>query len=260
MAKINKVLYNIDQRTDTTAAEKETARMNIGAAASGDLANKSEIRVFKGGASTVHTDSMEIYANGGKGATAPINFNNENSNVTMVKKPADGDNGKVLMAKEQTGFSNWYEWTDVDTVLGASVDNSGKVLTVNDNGHATWQTPDGSSAFDMYLARSLSTPISTYTKDISMIDESGTHKDFFGMLGFTTNYSDTFAVIPCDSDGRLIYGNQSVNITAPATGVVTFIPFMFHANNSGEIRNIGLKGGTPGSTAAITHLQVIQRR
>lgn len=32
MAKINKVLYNIDQRNDTTAAEKKTARDNIGAA------------------------------------------------------------------------------------------------------------------------------------------------------------------------------------------------------------------------------------
>ena len=33
MAKINKVLYNIDQRNDTTSAEKKTARDNIGAAA-----------------------------------------------------------------------------------------------------------------------------------------------------------------------------------------------------------------------------------
>ena len=36
---INKVLYDVDQRADTTDAEKKTARDNIGAAASGDVAS-----------------------------------------------------------------------------------------------------------------------------------------------------------------------------------------------------------------------------
>ena len=31
MANINKVLYNIDQRNDTSSNEKQTARLNIGA-------------------------------------------------------------------------------------------------------------------------------------------------------------------------------------------------------------------------------------
>ena len=37
MAMVNKVLYNVDQRADTTAEEKQTARQNIGAVSSTDL-------------------------------------------------------------------------------------------------------------------------------------------------------------------------------------------------------------------------------
>lgn len=207
MAKINKVLYNIDQRNDTTAAEKKTARDNIGAgvgnsdvvlkttsitippvdtqattlqlftdgrlrfdntdvgviapypdqsdsgkilsatyagspgrsfaqwitppiglpnSAAADAGkvltvnaqgqadwatnNKSEVKVFENG-QLVHKDMMAIYSGGGKGAKAPITFNNDNSNVSLVKNPADGDAGKVLTVHEQTGYAPWYEWS-----------------------------------------------------------------------------------------------------------------------------------------------------
>lgn len=139
--------------------------------------------------------------------------------------------------------------------------DTGKVLGVNSIGKVTWiNVPNPGKDYDMYIARSISTPTSVFTKEIGMIDEQGTHKDFFGMLGFTTPSTDSFALVPYDADGNLVYGAQSVNITAPATGVVNFVPFMFHADNPGEIRNICLKGGTQESTAAITHLQVIQRK
>lgn len=142
MAKQNKVAVNLAQ--DFTDAEKAQARQNIGAAASADVTNKSEIKVYEG-TSTVHKNLMTIYEDSQTGDMAGVNFNNENSKVTMVKKPTTGDAGKVLAATVPGGQVNpYYEWKSVDTVLGASVANAGKVLTVNGNGHAEWQTPAAS--------------------------------------------------------------------------------------------------------------------
>lgn len=139
MAKQNKVAVNLAQ--DFTDAEKAQARTNIGAAASTDVTNKSEIKVYEG-SSTVHKNLMTIYEDSQSGAMAGVNFNNANSKVTMVKKPTSSDAGSVLAATVPGGQVNpYYEWKSVDTVLGASVANAGKVLTVNSNGHADWQTP-----------------------------------------------------------------------------------------------------------------------
>ena len=73
---------------------------------------KSEIKVYEGN-SSVHKDLMMIYPSGGRGALAPITFNNENSDACLIKRPADDDAGKVLMAKKEAGFANYYEWTDL---------------------------------------------------------------------------------------------------------------------------------------------------
>lgn len=146
--KMNKLCSNLDQSNPSTGGftdvEKQTMRNNIGAAASTDVTNKSEIKVFEG-SSTVHKDLMTIYEDSQTGAMSGVNFNNANSKVTMVKKPVAADAGKVLAATVPGGSVNpYYEWKSVDTVLGASVANAGKVLTVNSNGHADWQTPPAS--------------------------------------------------------------------------------------------------------------------
>lgn len=232
MAKQNKVAVNLVQ--DFTDAEKAQARQNIGAAASTDLSNKSEIRVYEGGASTVHKNSMEIYANGGRGASAPINFNNENSNVTMVKQPANGDNGKLLMAREQTGFGNWYEWTDVDTVLGASVANAGKVLTVNSNGHADWQTPTaGSGNVGVYEF--------TVTK---VLDGTGTQ--LWSGDGLTaSNISESF--INCTAENCPVrisldtYGGLRTSLVA-GYGSITCESHTFVSSNANFANELGMWG------------------
>ena len=77
-----------------------------------DVSAKSEIKVYEG-TSTVHKDLMTIYPSGGRGALAPIEFDNENSNACLIKTPADDDAGKVLMAKTEPGFKNYFEWTDL---------------------------------------------------------------------------------------------------------------------------------------------------
>lgn len=111
MAKQNKVAVNLAQ--DFTDAEKTQARSNIGAAATVDVTNKSEIKVYEG-TSTVHKNLMTIYEDSTSGAMAGVTFNNANSKVTMVKKPVAGDGNKVLTVTEPGGSTApYYEWKEM---------------------------------------------------------------------------------------------------------------------------------------------------
>lgn len=110
MAQTTSVLWSTEQGLSEDA--KEQARENIGAAASSDVTNKSEIKVFEG-SSTVHKNLMTIYEDSSTGALAGVTFNNENSKVTMVKNPAEGDGGKVLTVVEPGGqIAPYYEWKE----------------------------------------------------------------------------------------------------------------------------------------------------
>ena len=75
----------------------------------------SEITLWKGSSSgSVHQNLMTIYEGSSTGALAGITFNNENSTVTMVKKPTTGDGGKVLTVVEPGGqFAPYYEWKEI---------------------------------------------------------------------------------------------------------------------------------------------------
>ena len=75
----------------------------------------SEIKLWKGGSSgSVHQNLMTIYEGSSTGALAGIAFNNENSTVTMVKKPTTGDGGKVLTVVEPGGqITPYYEWKEI---------------------------------------------------------------------------------------------------------------------------------------------------
>lgn len=114
MAQTTSVLWSAKQ--GLTEEAKEQARQNIGAAAAEDIpTNKSEIKVFEG-SSTVHKNLMTIYEDSSTGALAGVTFNNENSKVTMVKKPAEGDAGKVLTVVEPGGqTAPYYEWKELES-------------------------------------------------------------------------------------------------------------------------------------------------
>lgn len=116
MAQTTSVLWSVDQGLGEDA--KAQARQNIGAAASTDVTNKSEIKVFEGGTSSVHKNFMTIYEGSSTGDMAGITFNNENSNVTMVKTPAAGDGGKVLTVVEPGGsVAPYYEWKELESKI-----------------------------------------------------------------------------------------------------------------------------------------------
>ncbi len=129
--KQNKVAVNLQQ--DFTSTEQAQARENIGAAASTDVTAKSEIKVYEG-TSTVHKNLMTIYENSSTGAMSGITFNNENSNVTMVKKPATGDAGKVLTVVEPGGqYAPYYEWSTPATYT------AGQGININNDNQISWK-------------------------------------------------------------------------------------------------------------------------
>jgi hypothetical protein len=129
--KQNKVAVNLQQ--DFTTAEQAQARENIGAAASTDVTAKTEIKVYEG-TGTVHKNLMTIYQDSQTGVMAGITFNNENSNVTMVKKPAIGDGGKVLTVVEPGGqVAPYYDWSTPTTYT------AGQGININNDNQISWK-------------------------------------------------------------------------------------------------------------------------
>ena len=130
MAQTTSVLWTTDQGLGEDA--KAQARQNIGAAAATDIpTNKSEIKVFEG-SKTVHKNLMTIYEDSTTGAMAGVTFNNENSKVSMVKEPAEGDAGKVLTVVEPGGqIAPYYEWKEPETQHGDVHYNLYKSYAIN---------------------------------------------------------------------------------------------------------------------------------
>lgn len=137
MAKINKVLYNIDQTGDTSSAEKAQARANIGAGTSNStivhdsntlppvITNVNQMTIFNDGRTKFDT----------------------NYNGVIPSEPGQSDAGSVLVANYASSpAKGTCVWTNIHQVgirevPGATATDAGKVLTVNAGGFAVWQTP-----------------------------------------------------------------------------------------------------------------------
>lgn len=231
MAQTTSVLWSVDQGLGEDA--KAQARQNIGAAAAEDIpTNKSEIKVFEG-SSTVHKNLMTIYEDSTTGAMAGVNFNNENSKVTMVKEPAEGDGGKVLTVVEPGGqIAPYYEWKE------------------NKAGDSE----------EWYLSKSLSTPIATTLLATQFMSNSDDDvNEFFGYIGLQTSNtsSGNYALVPCDKDGHYLssLGSQCVNIGSLSDTKVHHFGFYFKSDTTNKVRYIGVKGDS-GRNVTITHLMV----
>lgn len=147
MANINKVLYNVDQRNDTTSSEKETARLNIGAGTSNSSVSYTTTTLPP---TTSSVNEMKLFDDG------RTKFDNLYNGV-IPKEPEQTDIDKVLAAgwagSPGKGFTVWKDVHDfgLREVPGATESDAGKVLTVNVGGQAVWQTPTvGASDFGVY--------------------------------------------------------------------------------------------------------------
>lgn len=127
MAKLNKVLYNIDQTGDTSDAEKKTARKNIGC---------PEIFTSTTALPPVETDVSKLLLKTDGRVYA------DNAVIgNILPNPEQGDIGKFPVA-------NWsgspgigtYQLTTINEVPASTVADKNKVLTVNDNGFPVWGT------------------------------------------------------------------------------------------------------------------------
>lgn len=145
MANINKVLYNVDQRNDTTSNEKQTARLNIGASQVSYDNSVTDLTITKeivrpymntkytatvGNNSflllpTSYTDGMVVESNG--------------SLVTRAlpkEVPTGGSNGQVL-----TWGNDTYGWANpVSELPSHSSADAGKALILNSSGNPIWST------------------------------------------------------------------------------------------------------------------------
>ena len=95
---INKVLYDVDQRNDTTDAEKKTARDNIGAAAAGDVASIDRTDIQ---GNTIDVDELHFRQKGV--STAQILAGSTDLGSTVPLPSMASEEGKVPVAYFRDG-------------------------------------------------------------------------------------------------------------------------------------------------------------
>ena len=113
---INKVLYNVDQRNDTTAAEKATARANIGA--QGALTAGSNITISNGVISAANTEYQA-----GHGLTLSSNTFAVDDTVLQGKLTAGANiqlNGNTISATDTTYTAGSNVQISSDNVISAT--------------------------------------------------------------------------------------------------------------------------------------------
>ena len=144
---VNKVLYNIDQRNDTSDAEKATARANIGAIGSSDVPEIARVDT-SGNEYDVDTLKFQAQSTG----TAIVKCNNTELGSTVPVAVLESDEGKVPVAYYRDGRKYFLleQYKDPRIPDSASADYH-KVLTVDSHGNAVWQLPAaGSSDVGVY--------------------------------------------------------------------------------------------------------------
>lgn len=148
MANINKVLYNIDQRNDTTSSEKQTARLNIGAVGADEVLTADKFRWDSATPTNVET----IHFNQKSVSTAQIVADTTDLGSTVPLPSLATDEGKVPVAyyRDGRGYFLLEQYKDPRFPDSSSSDYT-KVLTVDSRGQAVWQTPVvGASDYGVY--------------------------------------------------------------------------------------------------------------
>ena len=149
---INKVLYNVDQRNDTTAAEKATARANIGA--QGALTAGSNITISNGTISAANTEYQA-----GHGLTLSNNTFAVDDTVLQGKLTAGANiqiHGNTISATDTTYTAGSNVQISSDNVISATdtTYTAGSGLALNGtefsntapNVKADWDAAAGSDA------------------------------------------------------------------------------------------------------------------
>lgn len=145
MAKINKVLYNIDQTGDTTSEEKAQARANIGAGTGNSNITRYDI------SGTGHdVDPLKIFQRSVGNAEFIDGMTNLGSTVPTPSLVSDEGKVPVAYYRDGRGYFLLEQYKDPRFPDSSSSDYT-KVLTVDSSGQAVWQAPVvGASDFGVY--------------------------------------------------------------------------------------------------------------
>jgi len=139
--KQTKVAVNLQQ--DFTSEEQAQARSNIGALGSADVLTANR---YNWSSPSVPNSVDEIKFKQKGVSTAQIMADSTDLGSTVPLPTLSNDEGKVPVAyyRDGRGYFLLEQYKDSRLPDSSSSDN-GKVLTVNDNGHAIWQTPTATS-------------------------------------------------------------------------------------------------------------------
>lgn len=152
MANVNKVLYNVDQRTDTTAAERKTARDNIGA---------PTIQTVTDDRPAVITEATDISY---RISNRKLSFGNDVGGM-LVPEPVYGEDGYILQASWVGGGSGVWtntRWVPMPTFTDnceiilysgtpqVSEDDMGRISTATDNNRMVFVLYGNSGASYIY--------------------------------------------------------------------------------------------------------------
>ena len=232
MAKINKVLYNIDQRNDTTDVEKKTARDNIGAS---------------------------------DGTISWVTYNPGSPTPTVVPSTLS-----VVSSEQGTRIQNdnaskkFYVAPDFTTPA-----DTGKFFGVGVDGQAKWQkvpNPPKDIFINQYSYDLKN--IGTNTSVLKTIDiPAGTTKIIGSLDCYPNTGYDSLSVVTRKNDNTLYDSSSSVNVTRliALDGDSTIgqyrntVPFQFRVTgnqNDGVWNHIAIKGQAD-SVAANYHLSNI---
>lgn len=218
MANINKVLYNVDQRNDTTSSEKETARLNIGASD-----GKIPWVEYNPGSPTPYVDPSSISVVTSEQGTRIQN---------------DDASKKFFVAPDFT--------TPTDT---------GKFFGIGVDGQAKWQpipNPPKDIFIDQYSYDLKNIGTNTSVLKTIMIPP-GTTKIIGSLDCYPNTGFESLSIVTRKSDNTLYNGSGSVNTTQlnaldgdPTIGQYrNTIPFQFKVTgnpNDGTWNHIAIKG------------------
>lgn len=135
MAKINKVLYNIDQTGDTSSAEKAQARANIGAGIGNSNITRYDISGYD-----YDVEQLKIYQRSVSNAEFIDGMNTLGSTVPTPSMASNEGKVPVAYYRDGRGYFLLEQYKDPRFPDSSSSDYN-KILTVNAAGYAVWQTP-----------------------------------------------------------------------------------------------------------------------
>lgn len=246
MAKINKVLYNIDQTGDTTETEKAQARANIGALGTSDVLTANRYNW----SSPTTPISVDVIKFNQKGATtSQIMADSTDLGSTVPLPTLSSDEGKVPVAyyRDGRGYYLLEQYKDPRFPDSSSSDYT-KVLTVDSSGQAVWQTPTSGSGVSMASFQSVKT-IHIPAGNSSMINDLYKIYD----LAPKTAVNMTLFVRDMDRNGLQMMGISiwcgSINIVANSftrgsgTSISHALPICYYNGGDSSIEiKIGFNG------------------